>query len=185
MRFGLPEASAVCVVAAVFAAGYAAGHAAAPHDADALAVRRAAYAAAFPLGRSQGARSPRARAKRLLGARDGRKAARFELKLRAEEVAREATAEAIGLRRLPHAGSGGSGDDARWTSPEGCRVDWILNGASDVRSEIDGWNPRRVVTDATRHVALLVSLGTGQSGPGLQECRRILRARLVALPSSR
>lgn len=71
MRRGFPEAGVVCAVFAVCAPGYAVGRASARDDADAVAARRAAYAAAFPLGRSQGARFQATQAKRILGARAG------------------------------------------------------------------------------------------------------------------
>ena len=89
---------------------------------------------------------------------------------------------ALGLTPLPHAHSGGSGDDASWVTPGGCWVDGILNRPFDLRDAEELYDERFLVWGPGRDVAVMIS---GQHDQDLiskrEECRRELRERLRTL----
>lgn len=85
----------------------------------------------------------------------------------------------LGLTPLPHAHSGGSGDSATWSSPEGCWIDEILNQSYDLQGLEDGaYDKRFVARTRKRDLALLISGQHNQVGAKLRTCRDALRARL-------
>lgn len=87
----------------------------------------------------------------------------------------------VGLRLLPHAQSDGSADDgARWSSPEGCLVDWVALDLDLEEARADDVRDR-VVYNPDRDVALVISGKNDQTGARLRRCKTALRDRLRAV----